>query len=152
MNPEAVLSTRNLIDVGVQADDVRRRMHGARTTFVRVFEVHVDALPASIPSGISAGEFRIVGRPATEDAAVAAVDAVAAMAEHYAAERKELFAPTTAFSLADLMALAGSLRSLSKLCRRFGDLALEAIAEAPIDRLDDLADAVRAARDGGLLD
>ena len=150
MNPEAVLSTRNLIDVGVQADDVRRRMHGARTTFVRVFEVHVDALPASIPSGITAGEFRIVGRPATEDAAVAAVDAVAAMAEHYAAERKELFAPTTAFSLADLMALAGSLRSLSKLCRRFGDLALEAIAEAPIDRLDDLADAVRAARDGGI--
>lgn len=150
VNPEAVLSTRNLIDVGVQADDVRRRMHGARTTFVRVFEVHVDALPASIPSGTTAGEFRIVGRPASEDAAVAAVEAVAALAENYAAERKGLFAPTTAFSLADLMTLAGGLGALSKLCRRFHDLHLVAIAEVPIDRLDDLADAVRAARDGGI--
>jgi hypothetical protein len=150
VNPETVLSTRNLIDVGVQADDVRRRMHGARTTFVRVFEVHVDALPASVPSGTTAGEFRIVGRPATEDAAVAAVDAVAALAEKYAAERKEMSAPTTAFSLADLMALAGSLQSLSKLCRRFHDRHLEAIAEAPIDRLDDPASVVRAALDGGI--
>jgi hypothetical protein len=41
-----------------------RRMHGARTTFVRVFETHVDAPPPARPSGLAAGEFRIVGRPA----------------------------------------------------------------------------------------
>ncbi len=49
-NPETLLSTRDLIAVGVQGDDVRRRMHGARTTFVRVFEVHVDALPPARPA------------------------------------------------------------------------------------------------------
>ena len=61
----ALLSTRDLIAVGVQGDDVRRRMHGARTTFVRVFEVHCGAPPPARPAGLAAGEFRIVGRPAT---------------------------------------------------------------------------------------
>ena len=57
INPETLLSNSDLIDVGVQADDVRRRMHGARTTFVRVFEVHVGAPPSARPSGLAAGSF-----------------------------------------------------------------------------------------------
>jgi len=96
-NAETLLSTRDLIAVGVQGDDIRRRMHGVRTTFVRVFETHVgEPLPAR-PAGLAAGEFRIVGRPATEAAATAAVKATAALAAGV---------PVTGFSLADLHALA----------------------------------------------
>src|SRR2546430_15866345 len=52
---EAILADRNLIAVGARGDDERRRRHGGRTTFVRVFEVHTDALPTALPSSASPG-------------------------------------------------------------------------------------------------
>ncbi len=70
---QEIFQNRDLLAIGIRADDVRRRLHGSRTTFVRVFELHVDAPPASLPSSTSAGEFRIIGRPASLEAAVAAV-------------------------------------------------------------------------------
>jgi hypothetical protein len=149
VDAQAILTTRNIIDVGVQADEVRRRLHGARTTFVRVLEIHVDAIPSSIPSGAFIGELRIVGRPSSPEAAVAAVAAAITLAENHGAGRQAPRPPTTAFSLADLLDLAGDLQGLTSLCRRFADLGLEGIAELPIDRLEDPASAVRAARDGG---
>ena len=140
---EALLSTRNLIDVGVQGDDVRRRMHGARTTFVRVFEVHVDAPVPSRPAGLSAGEVRIVGRPASEAAATGVIRAASALADG---------APLTGFSLAALYALAPDPDALAELCSRLHDAGLEAIADTPLDSnlLEDVPTAVRAARDAGL--
>jgi len=141
INPETLLATRDLIAVGVQGDDVRRRMHGARTTFVRVFEVHVGAPPPTRPSGLAAGEFRIVGRPATEEIATEVVKATAALAAG---------APVTGFSLADLHALAPDPDALASLCSRLHEAGLEAIAETPLDLLDQPAIGVRAARDAGL--
>ena len=141
INPENLLSTRDLIAVGVQGDDVRRRMHGARTTFVRVFEVHCGAPLPVRPSGLAAGEFRIVGGPATEATAIDVVKATVALAAG---------APVTGFSLADLQALAPDLEALAALCSRLHDAGLEAIAETPLDRVDQPAAAVRAARDAGL--
>ena len=101
-----ILDCADLIAVGVAADTVRRRLHGSRTTFVRVFEVHVDAPPAALPPGVSAGEFRIVGRPASADAAVSAVRAAAAIAGG---------APVTGFSIVDLQSLAPGT-SLGAFC------------------------------------
>jgi aminodeoxyfutalosine synthase len=143
MNPEALLNTRNLVDVGVQGDDVRRRMHGARTTFVRVFEVHVGAPVPARPAGLSAGEVRIVGRPASEAAATGVIRAASALADG---------APLTGFSLADLYALAPDPDALAELCSRLHDAGLEAIADTPLDSnlLEDVPTAVRAARDAGL--
>ena len=92
-DPQEMLGTRDLIAVGMLGDEVRRRMHGARTTFVRVFEIHVEAPPAALPPGVTAGEFRIVGRPASEAAAATAVAAGAALAGA---------TPVTGFSLKDL--------------------------------------------------
>ena len=140
---EALLATSNLVDVGVQGDDVRRRMHGARTTFVRVFEVHVDAPVPSRPAGLSAGEVRIVGRPASEAVATGVVKAASAWADG---------APLTGFSLADLYALAPDPDALAELCSRLHDAGLEAIADTPLDSnlLEDVPTAVRAARDAGL--
>ncbi len=80
VTPQQLLETPDLIAVGVAGDEVRRRMHGTKTTFVRVFEVHVDAPLQRLPPRVSAGEFRIVGRPATLDAAVDAVRATVHLA------------------------------------------------------------------------
>ena len=119
-----MLSTPDLIAVGVQGDDVRRRMHGTRTTFCRVFEVHVGAPPATLPAGVNAGEFRIVGKPATIEAALQAVAATSALAGG---------AIVTGFSLTDLWALAPGSEGLGALCARLKESGLEAVAEMPID-------------------
>ena len=137
---QEILESRDLIAIGVRADDIRRTLHGTRTTFVRVFELHVDAPAASRPAGTSAGEFRVVGRPASLDAAIAAVRAAIRLAGDV---------PVTGFSLVDLLALDGA-SSLAGACRALREAGLEAIAEAPLDRLDDPGAAITAARAAGL--
>jgi aminodeoxyfutalosine synthase len=135
----ALLDGRDLIAIGSRADDVRRRMHGAKTTFVRVLEVHVDAPPSSAPAGLKAGEIRIVGRPASLDAAVAAVRAAAATFGG---------TPLTGFALGDLASLAEA-SSLGSVCRALRAAGLEAVAEVSIDTLADPA-VVEQARAAGL--
>jgi hypothetical protein len=135
-----ILESRDLIAIGSRADEVRRRLHGARTTFVRVFEIHVDAPPSAVPAGTSAGEFRIVGRPASLDAAVACVRTAMSLAEGV---------PVTGFSLADV-AQIGDASSLALTCRALRAAGLEAIAEVPIDLMDEPAAAVAVARQAGL--
>ena len=138
----AILGDRDLISVGARGDEERRRRHGRKTTFVRVMEVHVDAVPAALPASASAGEIRITGKPASVAAAVAAVKAARTLGGP---------TPVTAFSLADLLELAGgSLASLTDLAARLGAAGLATIADAPIDVLLDPVAAVGAAREGGL--
>jgi len=139
----AILAEPNVIAVGAGGDEERRRRHGVKTTFVRVFEIHVEAVPASLPSGASAGEIRLMGKPASVAAAVAAIKAARALAGTI---------PLTAFSLADLADLVdGSAASLTDLAGRLAAAGLEIVAEAPVDALADPVGAVRAVRDGGLL-
>jgi len=145
LKSEEILSTPDLLAVGVQGDDVRRRMHGTRTTFLRVFEVHVDAPVSSLPAGVSAGEFRIVGTPRTTAAAVEAARASVAIAGR---------TPVTGFSLADLCALAPERTAFVALCRRLHDAGLAAVAEAPIDLFidgEEGRESLLAARQAGLL-
>jgi aminodeoxyfutalosine synthase len=139
-----VLASRDLITIGVMGDDVRRRMHGARTTFVRVFEIHVDAPPAGRPPHVSAGEFRIIGRPASLEAAVKAVRAASAISGGVA---------VTGFSLVDLQALASqSATPVDEVCATLRSAGLEAIAEVPVDLAGgSVGEAVKAARAAGLL-
>jgi aminodeoxyfutalosine synthase len=132
-----LVESRDLIALGTMADDERRRRHGARTTFVRVFEVHVDAPPAALPSPLAAGEIRIVGVPRSLDSAVDAVSAVRPLAADL---------PLTGFSLADL---AGLEVPLADAAGRLRDAGLDAIADVPADRLSDSA-AVETARKAGL--
>lgn len=137
----AILATTDIIETGVLADSARRRRHEARTTFVRVFETHVDAPASSLPSGISAGEVRIVGTPRDADAALAAVRATARIAGSI---------PLTGFSLADLARISGSTADLGTLCSGLRDAGLRAVAEVPVDGFDNATAAVEAARRGGL--
>lgn len=135
-----ILESSDLLAIGVRADEVRRQMHGTRTTFVRVFEIHVDAVPATLPDRITAGEFRLVGRPGSADAAVAAVRAAAGLAGG---------APVTGFSLRDLQTLGGA--SFGDLCQRLRDAGLYGVAETQVDLLQPgAAAAVVQARACGL--
>jgi hypothetical protein len=139
---QAIFADRNLIAVGARGDDERRRRHGTRTTFVRVFEVHIEAIPPALPAAASAGEIRVIGKPASVAAAVASVKAARALAGT---------TPVSAFSLTDLLDLAGgTTASLTDLVGRLAAAGLEIIADASIDRLPDAAAAVRAARDAGV--
>ncbi|HXW08781.1 MAG TPA: hypothetical protein VD833_26355 [Vicinamibacterales bacterium] len=133
----AVLATTDLIAVGILADEVRRRLHGPRTTFNRVLEVHVDAVPASLPEKASYGELRIVGRPRDPDIAVSAVRSARAL---------DASAPLTGFSLVDLVALGPG----PSLFQRLRDAGLQAVAEVPVGRSRDAAEVVRQARAAGL--
>jgi hypothetical protein len=135
-----IFESPDLIGIGVRADEVRRQMHGARTTFVRVFELHVDAPPPALPARVSAGEFRIVGTPGSAEAAVAAVRNAVALAAG---------APVTGFSLEDLCVLGGA--SFGDVCRTLRDAGLEAVAEVQVDCLQPGAEAaITQARASGL--
>ena len=138
----ALLADTNLITVGARGDEERHRHHGTRASFVRVLDVHVDAVPEAIPAHASPGEIRVVGCPGSFDAAVAAVARAAVLAGSI---------PFTAFALSDLAELCGGdLSKLRDLCRALRGAGLRAIADAPLDLVDEQGDAVRAARDGGL--
>jgi hypothetical protein len=112
-------------------------MHGVKTTFVRVLEMHVDAPISSLPPGAQPGEIRIVGAPSSIDAAVAAVRAAGAIANGV---------PVTGFSVADLLKL-GDVRQTSAALRSAG---LTAIAQFPIDVVENPAAVARQIRESGL--
>jgi hypothetical protein len=137
----AILETHDLVVVGSMADDVRRRMHGSRTTFQRVFDIHVDAVPSSLPAAMAAGEIRMIGRPASGLHAVEAVRTVASIAGTV---------PVGGFSLGDLLELAGGIDALERLCGELRAAGLEAVAETSLDTLVDASSAIAAARRGGL--
>lgn len=134
---QVLLDSRDLIAIGSMADDVRRRLHRARTTFLRVYEVHVDAIPSALPGSLSAGEIRIVGTPASLEAGVAAVRAVRALAAAV---------PVSGFSAGDLGRLGAPLGDAA---RRLRDAGLDAVAEAPVEAVN--AGEIAALRDAGLL-
>lgn len=119
----ALADERDLIALGMAADTVRRRRHGDRATFVQVVQVPVadPALPEPLPE--DAGEVRLSGRPATPEAAVAAVRALAARAGGV---------PVTGFACGDLDALCGGDAA------RLGDLLAE-LREAGLARLATVA-------------
>jgi aminodeoxyfutalosine synthase len=137
-----VMASPDLVEIGAMAERVRTALHGDRVTYGRVCAIGAGPLPAS-PG--RAGEVRLTGRPASADDARARVRAAKAIATGL---------PLTAFSLADLVDLAGgdhlALADLAAALRADG---LDAVAEAPIDRLGDTENAVeivRAIVHGGL--
>ena len=134
------LAGHDIIAIGAAADDVRRRLHGAKATFVRVFEVDIDAieaLPSSRPSSLSAGEFRIAGRPASLERAIEAVRRLRALAGSVL---------VSGFALHDLGAFHQPTEVTASRLREAG---LDSISELPVDVVEDPA-LVSAARHGGL--
>src|SRR5262245_15724413 len=95
---DALAASHDIIQLGVLADEVRRRHHGLKTTFVRVAILGVESgAPVEVPP--SAGEIRISGIPRSVSSAVARVCEVAAASGGV---------PISAFSLADMESLAAA--------------------------------------------
>jgi hypothetical protein len=138
MTPQQILDTPDLIAVGVAGDDKRRQMHGAKTTFVRVFELHVDAPAQSLPAGTQAGEIRLIGVPGSLESAVAAVRAAVALAQG---------TPVTGFSVFDLQGLP---ESMSEACAALRAAGLVAVTRLQLDSVTNPVEAVRAIHDAGL--
>jgi aminodeoxyfutalosine synthase len=139
--PAALAASHNIITIGMHADDLRREMHGRRTTFVRVADVTVTpGAPIVVPP--SAREARIVGLPADRAQAVARVAEVKLAAKGV---------PLSGFSLADLEQL--STREQITLRALLEDLyaaGLELVAEAPFEQLEDPRRAVEEVNIAGL--
>src|SRR5262245_3281720 len=130
----ALADTHDIIALGVAADEVRRRLHGTVTRFVRGAAV-VPAPGAAFVVPRAAGEVRTPGGPTSRGAAVARVREVVAAAGG---------TPLSGFSLADLEALAlrdhVTLRSLLEELQAAG---LELLAEATFEQLRDTRRAVQ---------
>jgi aminodeoxyfutalosine synthase len=138
VTPEQLLDTPDLLAVGAEGDDVRRRKHGARTTFNRVFEVHVSAPVHALPPHVHAGEFRIVGRPPTLEALVAAVRATTVFAGE---------TPVTVFSVADLLSLREPLQTIAAALK---DAGASAVVQLHIDVVEDPEPVILGLRAAGL--
>jgi aminodeoxyfutalosine synthase len=120
------------------SDQLRRQMHGADTTFVRVLETHVDAPPAALPGAVAAGEFRIVGVPGSLDAACVAVRKMRALAGD---------SPLFGFALHEIEGLGGDR---DEAFRQLEAAGLDGIAEVAVD-VTTSADGIESARRTGLM-
>lgn len=126
------LGTADILSLGMLADEVRRARVGETVTYSRVVEL-ADAPGAQRAQGAQGAECRLTGRPATLD------DAEALISEARMLAGSQLL---TGFSLAEIADRHwGKLADVLKRLKRAG---LDAIAEAPIDRLHDAEDALRA--------
>jgi len=140
----SLAASHDIISIGMLADEVRRRRHGLRTTFVRVADVPL-AADDDRPLPQLAGEVRIVGVPPSR---AAAVERVGQLATSIAARDG---VPLSGFSLADLETLSMqegvTLRALLEDLRAAG---LELVAEAPFDRLQDARRSIEEVNIAGL--
>ena len=132
----ALVSTQDLLGLGMAADDTRRRRHGRRMTFVRVATLDINAVDATTTWPDAAGEVRLTGTPTDWSAAIASVRALS--------ERAAGRVPVTGFSLADLEAAGAAIVGQLK------GAGLAAVGDAPIDRLRDPEAALSMADDAGL--
>jgi aminodeoxyfutalosine synthase len=148
-------SERDIIALGMLADAVRRRLRGSAVTFVRVFDLKVmpgpeglalratsgpghrsGSGPADIPP--ATGEVRLFDTPETLDEAIT----VATCARDLTGNL-----PLSAFCLFELSKLKEGLPVVLPALKKTG---LEAIAQAPIDRLRSPEHALEAVSDAGL--
>jgi len=142
VDAEALAATRDLVTLGMLADEDRRRRHGRRVTYVRVADIAVTDRAALEAGPIAAArEVRLSGRSASVDEAVRAVRVVAGRAAGV---------PLTGFALEDLVALAAAESApLESVARRLHEAGLAAVAGVSVD-LPGVEEAIAAARAGGL--
>lgn len=135
---EELAASSDILRLGMLADGCRRRLHGPKATFLRVASCRFDASFAdAVPP--AAREIRITGEPDTLEVAVNAVRT----AKGVAGERT-----VAGFGWGDVVRLAkgSEPRAVLQALREAG---LDAVAEVPIDEVDDAEAALRRLRDAG---
>ena len=135
LSPEQVrnlVSTPDILPLGMLADALRKRLHGNRATFLRVA---VCAFDQSIADAVppAARELRLTGSPQTLDEAVGAVHAARSVAG---------LRTVSAFTWAD----AERWRDAEGqgVLKKLHDAGLDAIADVPLDKLGDPRTALKA--------
>ena len=137
---ETLAEARDLVRLGMLADERRRALRGDRVTFVRVAEVAVPTGAGGVSMPPRAGELRLVGCPETFDALLA----VARRASDAAGD-----VPVTGWILDELVTLCGDDPArFDDVAAALGDAGLSYIAEARLDRTPDPAWLRRAAAAG----
>jgi aminodeoxyfutalosine synthase len=124
--------TPDILPLGMLADAVRRRLHGARVTFLRVASCALDqSIADAVPP--AARELRLTGSPEDLDAAINAVQAARSVAG---------VRTVAAFTWSD----AERWREADGqgVLKKLRDAGLDAIAELPLDKMSDPRTALRA--------
>ena len=126
---QALTTAHDLISVGVAADEARRRHHDDRVTYVQVVEVPLENASAADPIPDEAGELRLIGRPATMQEAVQAVqDAVGRAGT----------VPVTGFVVEDLLALCSDgTEQLEGVLLELRQTGLAMVAEVSAESLSE---------------
>lgn len=133
-------ATPDILSVGMLADALRRCLHGTRATYVRVATCAFDGSCADAVPPV-AREIRIAGTPATLATALAAVE----RAKVVAGDR-----PVSGFSWLEVERLALDAGvPLPRVLAALRAAGLDALAELPLDVLEDDARAVDALRRAG---
>lgn len=123
-------STPDILSLGMLADTIRRRLHGAQVTYLRValcaFDTSfADAVPPA------AREIRITGSPETLEVAVSVTETARAVA----GERT-----VSGFSWPDVEKVAAAAGvSAAAALGRLRSAGLDSIADLPMDRVENLA-------------
>jgi len=123
----------DVLSLGMLAEEVRRTRFGSDVTYTRVVETGNPS--GAVGTGV---ELRIGALPASLDEAAGVV---------VAARRLAGTQLLTGFSLADI--IDRHWADLNEVLRRLQRAGLNAIAEAPVDRIADIA-ALKAAHDAGV--
>jgi len=117
----------DILPLGMLADAARRHRHGARATYVRVAVCPFDA---SFADGVPAAarEVRIGGHPPSLDLAASAVQAASAVAGGRS---------VSGLSWTDVVRYAEGGHGVARVLRRLRDAGLDALAELPVEAIDD---------------
>ena len=142
LDAAALASSRDIITLGLLATTIRRRLHGNQVTYVRVLDLEIDD-KADLKVGTtttadSAGVVRVFSTPQTLDAAIALVEQARDIAGGV---------PLSAFCLFELGKLPEGLPVVLPALKKAG---LDAVTQAPIDRLADPERALELLADAGL--
>jgi hypothetical protein len=129
----------DIVQLGMLADTVRRRVRGTQATYVRVASC---ALTASFAEAVppAAREVCISGSPETRAVAISAVTSAKAVAGDRA---------VTGFSWADIVRIAGGESHVGSCLRELRGAGLEAPGELPLDTIEDAVSVVGRLRDAG---
>lgn len=130
----------DFLPLGMLADVVRRRVHGTQVTYLRVASCAFDqSFAGAIPS--ASREVRIIGTPASLDAAVTVVESAKAEAGDRA---------VSGFSWGDVdRAAAAAGVPVARALDVLRGAGLEALVDVPLDAIADVARVVGCLMDAG---
>jgi aminodeoxyfutalosine synthase len=129
----------DILPAGMLADALKRRLHGARVTFLRVAICPFDrSFADAVPP--AAAEVRVTGAPETLAVALNAI----ASARAVAGER-----PVTGFTWSDVERFAAAEGGGVVVLTRLRDAGLQGLAEIALDTVGDAASALEALAKAG---